>query len=107
MRWRLPKIAAFAMDQTLAAPRRQASRWTQFYALTKPRVVQLIVFCAAIGMLLAQPGLPEPFHPRDIAFDAAGHNCVLLLMDPLLAEFRERIAGLPGLVPYLQSRKKS
>lgn len=26
---------------------------------------------------------------------------------PLLTEFRERIAGLPGLVPYLQSRKKS
>lgn len=31
----------------------------QFYALTKPRVVQLIVFCAVIGMLLAVPGLPE------------------------------------------------
>lgn len=26
---------------------------------------------------------------------------------PLLTEFRERIAGLPGLVPYLQNRKKS
>ena len=26
--------------------------------LTKPRVVQLIVFCAVIGMLLAAPGLP-------------------------------------------------
>jgi protoheme IX farnesyltransferase len=35
------------------------SRWAQFYALTKPRVVQLIVFCALIGMLLAQPGLPD------------------------------------------------
>jgi heme o synthase len=34
------------------------SRWSQWYALTKPRVVQLIVFCALIGMLLAQPGLP-------------------------------------------------
>ena len=34
------------------------SRARQFYALTKPRVVQLIVFCAAIGMLLATPGLP-------------------------------------------------
>ncbi|MCA0177664.1 MAG: heme o synthase [Proteobacteria bacterium] len=33
-------------------------RWTQFYVLTKPRVVQLIVFCALIGMLLATPGLP-------------------------------------------------
>ncbi|WP_157263578.1 heme o synthase [Azohydromonas aeria] len=32
--------------------------WRQFYALTKPRVVQLIVFCALIGMLLAAPGLP-------------------------------------------------
>ena len=35
------------------------SRWAQFYSLTKPRVVQLIVFCALIGMLLAQPGLPD------------------------------------------------
>ncbi len=33
-------------------------RWQQFYQLTKPRVVQLIVFCAAIGMALAVPGLP-------------------------------------------------
>ena len=36
-----------------------ASRVRQFYALTKPRVVQLIVFCAVIGMLLAEPGWPE------------------------------------------------
>ncbi len=35
-----------------------ASRWAQFYALTKPRVVQLIVFCALIGMVLAVPGVP-------------------------------------------------
>jgi protoheme IX farnesyltransferase len=34
-------------------------RWAQFYALTKPRVVQLIVFCAVIGMVLAVPGLPS------------------------------------------------
>jgi len=47
------------MAQTLAAPRSSAPRWAQFYALTKPRVVQLIVFCALIGMLLAQPGLPD------------------------------------------------
>lgn len=30
----------------------------QYYALTKPRVVQLIVFCAFIGMVLAVPGAP-------------------------------------------------
>jgi protoheme IX farnesyltransferase len=32
---------------------------SQFYALTKPRVVQLIVFCALIGMVLAVPGCPS------------------------------------------------
>ena len=30
----------------------------QFYALTKPRVIQLIVFCALIGMVLAVPSIP-------------------------------------------------
>jgi protoheme IX farnesyltransferase len=30
----------------------------QFYALIKPRVLQLIVFCALIGMMLAVPGVP-------------------------------------------------
>jgi protoheme IX farnesyltransferase len=34
------------------------SRVRQFYVLTKPRVVQLIVFCAVVGMLMAEPGLP-------------------------------------------------
>ena len=34
------------------------SRWAQVYALTKPRVIQLIVFCALIGMGLAVPGVP-------------------------------------------------
>ncbi|MBL8348078.1 MAG: protoheme IX farnesyltransferase [Rubrivivax sp.] len=46
------------MSQTLAAPGARVNRLAQFYVLTKPRVVQLIVFCALIGMLLAQPGLP-------------------------------------------------
>ena len=31
----------------------------QYYALTKPRVIQLIVFCALIGMVLAIPVLPS------------------------------------------------
>jgi protoheme IX farnesyltransferase len=47
------------MSQTLAVRPFATTRWAQFYALTKPRVVQLIVFCAVIGMLLAQPGLPD------------------------------------------------
>jgi protoheme IX farnesyltransferase len=47
------------MSTSIAAPVRTPSRWNQYYALTKPRVVQLIVFCAAIGMLLAEPALPD------------------------------------------------
>src|SRR6266850_2250618 len=49
------------MSDTMStsAALRSPSRIRQFYALTKPRVVQLIVFCAVIGMLLAAPGLPD------------------------------------------------
>ena len=36
-----------------------SSVFQQFYALTKPRVIQLIVFCALIGMVLAVPGRPS------------------------------------------------
>lgn len=39
-------------------PTSTANVLRQFYALTKPRVVQLIVFCALIGMVLAVPGIP-------------------------------------------------
>ena len=46
-----------------------ASRGRQFYVLTKPRVVQLIVFCAVIGMLLAEPGWPDW---QRVAFASAG-----------------------------------
>jgi heme o synthase len=44
---------------TTAADRAAPSRVLQFYVLTKPRVVQLIVFCAVIGMLLAEPAWPN------------------------------------------------
>jgi heme o synthase len=51
------------MSETLstssASPAVRPSVIRQFYALTKPRVVQLIVFCALIGMLLAVPGVPD------------------------------------------------
>ncbi|MCE4538382.1 heme o synthase [Pelomonas sp. P7] len=47
-------------------------RWQQFYQLTKPRVVQLIVFCAAIGMALAVPGLPDLSQAMTMAAAVAG-----------------------------------
>ena len=55
-------IESRSMSETLVRPVPRsvslAAKMRQFRALTKPRVVQLIVFCAAIGMLLATPGLP-------------------------------------------------
>ncbi|MGQ3052002.1 MAG: heme o synthase [Roseateles sp.] len=47
------------MSTSTASALMHSPRWQQFYQLTKPRVVQLIVFCAAIGMALAVPGLPS------------------------------------------------
>jgi protoheme IX farnesyltransferase len=35
------------------------NRFAQYWALTKPRVTQLAVFCAVIGMFLATPNLPD------------------------------------------------
>ena len=43
---------------TVNASLESPSALRQFYALTKPRVIQLIVFCALIGMVLAVPGAP-------------------------------------------------
>jgi protoheme IX farnesyltransferase len=63
------------------------STWRQFYALTKPRVVQLIVFCALIGMVLAVPGMPSAAQVGQgalaclgiwlVAGAAAAFNCVV------------------------------
>ena len=48
-------------DNVLPAPTtapKPLAAWRQYKALTKPRVIQLIVFCALIGMVLAVPGVP-------------------------------------------------
>ena len=59
----------------------------QYHALTKPRVIQLIVFCALIGMVLAVPGLPTLADVRLaalaclgiwlVAAAAAAFNCIV------------------------------
>ena len=36
---------------------KELPKWRQFYILTKPRVTQLAVFCAVIGMFLATPSM--------------------------------------------------
>jgi protoheme IX farnesyltransferase len=63
------------------------TRIRQFHALTKPRVVQLIVFCAVIGMLLAVPGVPTQSEALTalaacvgiwlVAGSAAAFNCLI------------------------------
>ncbi|MDY0329430.1 MAG: heme o synthase [Thiomonas sp.] len=73
------------MDQQALNPTPSPLRVaSQLYALTKPRVVQLIVFCAVIGMFLAEPTLPawEPvlFGTLGIwlvASAAAAFNCLV------------------------------
>ena len=76
------------MSETLvrhpAAATTLPSRLRQYYVLTKPRVVQLIVFCAVIGMLLAMPGVP-PWREALagtvgiwlVAAAAAAFNCLI------------------------------
>ena len=44
-------------SRSAAQPRTLMRRMRAFYALTKPRVVSLIVFTAVIGMFLATPGM--------------------------------------------------
>jgi heme o synthase len=51
-------FSTFDTDPRMNPAVSMPSRWRQFNALTKPRVIQLIVFCALIGMVLAVPGWP-------------------------------------------------
>jgi heme o synthase len=79
-----------------------ASRFAQFLALTKPRVVSLIVFCAVIGMFLAVPfgvldvrfaavALAATFGIGLVAGAAAAINCLVeQKIDALMARTRGR-----------------
>jgi protoheme IX farnesyltransferase len=49
------------MSQTDAANKSFSGAIQQYYDLTKPRVVMLIVFTAFVGMLLAVQGMPDLF----------------------------------------------
>jgi protoheme IX farnesyltransferase len=83
---------------TLALTHGRLRRARQFLALTKPRVVSLIVFTAVIGMILATPGLPPlgavVFGTLGIALvagAAAAINCLVeQKIDALMARTRGR-----------------
>lgn len=85
------------MSSSLAS-QNAVSRFYQFYQLTKPRVVSLIVFTAVIGMFLAIPGMVplQLFFAGTlgialVAGAAAAVNCLVeQKIDALMARTRAR-----------------
>jgi protoheme IX farnesyltransferase len=85
---------------TLRAKSSKSHLLRQFYELTKPRVVSLIVFCAVIGMLLAVPAgqwvslrvlLAATFGIALVAGAAAAVNCLIEhKVDAVMARTRAR-----------------
>jgi protoheme IX farnesyltransferase len=83
---------------SILARRSFALRAGQFYRLTKPRVVSLIVFTAVIGMFLATPGMVPPgvlvAATVGIALTAgaaAAFNCLVeQKLDAVMARTRSR-----------------
>ncbi len=79
----------------------------QFWRLTKPRVVSLIVFTAVIGMLLAVPGLPPPglvlaatIGIALVAGAAAAFNC---LVEQKIDAVMARTRGRPTVIGTISS----
>jgi protoheme IX farnesyltransferase len=83
---------------TTTALHDQPAVWRQFWRLTKPRVVSLIVFTAVIGMLLAAPTVPPvgllawaTVGIALVAGAAAAFNCLVeQKIDAVMARTRGR-----------------
>src|SRR6478735_6243195 len=85
----------------------QPALWVQFWRLTKPRVVSLIVFTAVIGMLLAAPALPPlgllataTLGIALVAGAAAAFNC---LVEQKIDAVMARTRGRPTVVGTISS----
>jgi len=76
-----------------------ASRARQFFALTKPRVVSLIVFTAVIGMFLAVPGIPPAgpvvFGTLGIALVAGAAAAINCLVEQNIDKLMRRTSRRP------------
>jgi protoheme IX farnesyltransferase len=99
------RVLEFALRRDTSFPMQLArplttARFRQFYELTKPRVVSLIVFCAVIGMFLAVPaGSSVPVNVlltatagiALVAGAAAAVNCLVeQKLDAVMARTRAR-----------------
>ena len=83
--------------------------WTQYWTLTKPRVVALIVFTAVIGMFLAVPGLPPlreaVFGTLGIWLAAASAAAINHLIDQRIDKVMVRTADRPLATGALKPRQ--
>ena len=86
---------AATMEQTLSV----RARLNEYYELTKPRVVMLIVFTAIVGMFLAVPGLPPwggfLWGTLGIALQAASAAAVNQIIDRNIDARMARTCGRP------------
>jgi protoheme IX farnesyltransferase len=85
------------------------SRARQFFALTKPRVVSLIVFTAVIGMFLAVPGVPPAgpvlFGTLGIALVAGAAAAINCLVEQNIDKLMRRTSWRPLPRGQLTSRQ--
>lgn len=75
------------------------TQWRDYYELTKPRVVMLIVFTAVVGMFLAVPGLPNiaalVFGTVGIGLAASSAAVINHLLDARIDEKMARTRSRP------------
>jgi len=75
------------------------TQWRDYYELTKPRVVMLIVFTAVVGMFLAVPGLPNVaallFGTAGIGLAASSAAVINHLLDARIDEKMARTRSRP------------
>ncbi|MEE4360433.1 MAG: heme o synthase [Pseudomonadales bacterium] len=97
------------MSQTYAASAGAALSWRDYYEMCKPRVVMLMLLCAAVGSFLATPGIPPlaPFLVAmvGIALVAGSAAAVNHLADARIDARMARTAHRPvatGRVPFLR-----
>jgi heme o synthase len=88
-----------SLDLGVARPTRRRAVAGEYLALTKPKVVALIVFTALVGMFLAVPGLPPLdkllFGTLGIAFAAGSAAAINHLLDQNADALMARTRGRP------------
>ncbi len=82
-----------------ASQLQNAGDWRDYYELTKPRVVILIVFTAIVGMFLSVPGLPAVnallFGTLGIGFAASSAAVINHVLDARIDVHMTRTRGRP------------